>query len=177
MWNPVFDIDTGELIEVSFKHNFHYNDKSGNHCTANRIMRFTDKEIITTYDGNRPQGMPIKSVKKHSNGRLPLVFVRYNRSLDEVYGHGYIEGCQNRISVVYHLLWKTDLLRTKRSSRKKLKITAKNPESFLLNTASVNGLVNENGEQIRSLDIEDMDIIFCAISENNVARKCRMVKT
>ena len=41
---------------------------------ALQIMRFTDKEIITTYDGNRPQGMPIKSVKKHSNGRLPLVF-------------------------------------------------------------------------------------------------------
>ena len=38
MWNPVFDIDTGELIEVSFKHNFHYNDKSGNHCTANNAI-------------------------------------------------------------------------------------------------------------------------------------------
>ena len=78
--------------------------------------------------------------------------------------------------MVYHLLWKTDLLRTKAFSRKKLKITAKNPESFLLNTASVNGLVNENGEQIRSLDIEDMDIIFCAISENNVAENAEWLK-
>lgn len=175
MWNPVFDIDTGELIEVSFKHNFHYNDKSGNHCTANRIMRFTDKEIITTYDGNRPQGMPIKSVKKHSNGRLPLVFVRYNRSLDEVYGHGYIEAAEPYIRGLSSIM-ENRLIEDKRSSRKKLKITAKNPESFLLNTASVNGLVNENGEQIRSLDIEDMDIIFCAISENNVAENAEWLK-
>lgn len=175
MYNPVFDIDTGELIEVSFKHIFSFNNKNGDKITANRIIRFTNEEIITTYTGNTPIGFPKKDTKKHKLGRLPLVFIRYNRNIDEVYGHGYLESAEPYIRGLSSIMVNR-LIEDKRSSRKKLKITAKDPETFLTNTAAVNGLTDGNGERTSDLDLEDIDIIFCAISENNVSENAEWLK-
>ena len=160
MRKPVFDIDTKELLEVSFEHDIEFNDAQGNRRRCRRIRRFTQTHIYTRYEGDRQEGKE-DTVIAHNLGRLPVVFVRYNRSLEESYGHGLIEATEPYLRVLSSVLLNR-AIEDRRSSRRKLNITARDAESWLANTAMVNG-VDTNG-----IDLESLDILFNTIGDDGV---------
>lgn len=163
MDNIVFDVDTHELLEVSFKHIINYNDENGNHRSMTRERTFTKTSIITKYTGEIQKGLKEKEIYNHYLGKLPIIFHRFNKSKDEVYGHGIVEPAAPYLRALSKTL-ENRVIEDTRIARSKLHITDQNPERFLNNTAIINGLSDSSGMGgVSSLDLENMEIIFSVI--------------
>ena len=171
MINPVFDVDTKELIEVTFEHEITWCDNRGFTHSFNRKIRFTDEKIYTYRNGSLPAGKKQYEEIKHNLGRLPLVFHRYNKNDEEIYAHGLIEATDPFLRVLSDVILNR-AIEDRRSSRKKLSITAKNPEEWLANTAMLNGIPDGSTD----IDLENLDIIFNTFTDGGEAESTKFIE-
>jgi len=156
-----FDIDTKELKAIRFRQRITYLDGQGNEKTTVRVKMFDENTITTTYDGDIPPGQKSYDLYVHNYGRLPLKYWTYGRDEGEIEGHGLTEPCEPYLAVLHDIILNR-AIEDKRSSRKKYVITANDPQQWIDNTKTINGIAGDNDAPI---NLEDLDVFFNSYGE------------